>query len=200
MLSLFQDYNLMPFHFSLVLLILLGMIQTFLYYFRIQSKHSFQQFLPEKMIHSSLLNIKFSKLLFLVFLFMNFSFSGYFLQFFFFAQYNSFISVYYLIIPAITIALFFTVFMIQCLDQVIQPKQDRNQMNLLGRLATVSQGTAKPGYPTQARVRDEFGQLHYVQVEPEFGELLTHSRVILIRQKKSHYIAKKISMSSQIIS
>ena len=32
-------------------------------------------------------------------------------------------------------------------------------------------------------VRDEYGQLHYVQVEPEFGELEFQSQIILIRLK-----------------
>jgi hypothetical protein len=90
--------------------------------------------------------------------------------------------------------------MIHCLDQVIKPKITTNQVDLLGRLATVSSGNARPGFSAQARVRDENGQLHYVQVEPEFGELEFQSQIILIRFRKSHYIAKKISTSNQLFS
>ncbi len=81
--------------------------------------------------------------------------------------------------------------MIHCLDQVIKPKHTHTNYNLLGRLATISSGSARPGFSAQARVRDEFGQLHYVQVEPEYGELELYSQVILIKVHKSHYVAKK---------
>ncbi len=82
--------------------------------------------------------------------------------------------------------------MIHCLDQVIKPKLTHTNYNLLGRLATISSGNARPGFSAQARVRDEFGQLHYVQVEPEYGELELYSQVILVKVHKSHYVAKKI--------
>ena len=88
--------------------------------------------------------------------------------------------------------------MIHCLDQVIPSKYQRPNVNLLGRLATISSGSARPGFSAQARVRDEFGQLHYVQVEPEFGELEFQSQIILIRLKRSHYVAKKICEANQL--
>ncbi len=58
------------------------------------------------------------------------------------------------------------------------------QVDLLGRLATISSGNARPGFSAQARVRDEFGQLHYVQVEPEFGELEFQAQIIVCAKKK----------------
>lgn len=88
--------------------------------------------------------------------------------------------------------------MIHCLDQVIPPRKHKQHVNLLGRLATISSGNARPGFSAQARVRDEFGQLHYVQVEPEFGELEFQSQIILIRLKKSHYVAKAICASNRL--
>ncbi|BDE23328.1 hypothetical protein OCUAc20_18280 [Acinetobacter baumannii] len=145
-----------------------------------------------------MLNVKFSKALIFVFLLINFSFAGYFLQLSFFAIQHYFITPFYLIIPALVIAIFFTVFMIHCLDQVIKPKLTHTNYNLLGRLATISSGSARPGFSAQARVRDEFGQLHYVQVEPEYGELELYSQVILIKVHKSHYVAKKISVSNDL--
>lgn len=129
---------------------------------------------------------------------MNFSFAGYFLQFVYFANQQQLISPFYIILPALIIAIFFTMFMIHYLDQVIKPKLNQKNTSLLGRLATISSGSARPGFSAQARVRDEFGQLHYVQVEPEFGELEFQSQVILIRFKKSHYMAKKISESNRL--
>lgn len=198
MLELLKNYDLMPFHLSVLLLLILGIVQSCFYYFRVQFKSVWGDQFLAYFLNNPLLNIKFSKILFLVFLFMNFSAAGYVLQFAIYSQQQHFIRAYYLIIPALIIALFFTIFMIQCLDQVIQPKKHKNSAQVLGRLATISQGNARPGFATQARVRDEFGQLHYVQVEPEFGELEFQSCVIIIREKKSHYIAKKISPANNL--
>ncbi|WP_435106145.1 YqiJ family protein [Arhodomonas sp. AD133] len=38
--------------------------------------------------------------------------------------------------------------------------------SFVGRLATVTVGEARPGYPAEARLADEYGQSHYVLVEP----------------------------------
>lgn len=198
MLEFLQNYNLIPFHLSLLALILLSMVETIGYYFNIRPTQYLKSLSPKKLSESPLLNVKFSKTLIVVFLLMNFSFSGYFLQLCVYAQQQEFLPAYYLIIPALIIAIFFTVFMIHCLDQVIKPIETKQQVSLLGRLATISSGNARPGFSAQARVRDEFGQLHYVQVEPEFGELEFQSQIILIRLKKSHYIAKKTSKPNSL--
>ena len=39
--------------------------------------------------------------------------------------------------------------------------------SLVGRVATIVSGTARPGYPAQARVPNEHGQTLYVMVEPD---------------------------------
>jgi hypothetical protein len=39
--------------------------------------------------------------------------------------------------------------------------------SLIGRVATIVSGTARPGYPAQARVANEHGQNIYVMVEPD---------------------------------
>jgi hypothetical protein len=103
-------------------------------------------------VYSPLLNVKFSKVLILVFLLINFSFAGYFLQLAFLPK-HSFVSPFYLILPALIIAIFFTVFMIHCLDQVIKPQIEHHNTSLLGRLATISSGNARPGFSAQARSR-----------------------------------------------
>lgn len=200
MLEFLFEHELMPFHLSVLALILLSMAETFGYYLGIRPSTFLKKVSPDWLIESPLLQVKFSKVLIFVFLLLNFSFAGYFLQLSIFASKQEFAAWYNVILPALVIAIFFTVFMIHCLDQVIKPKITTNQVDLLGRLATVSSGNARPGFSAQARVRDENGQLHYVQVEPEFGELEFQSQIILIRFRKSHYIAKKISTSNQLFS
>ncbi|ENV16529.1 MULTISPECIES: OB-fold-containig protein [Acinetobacter] len=200
MLGFLFEHELMPFHLSVLALILLSMAETFGYYIGLRPSTFLKKISPDWLIESPLLQVKFSKVLIFVFLLLNFSFAGYFLQLSIFASKQVFAAWYYVVLPALVIAIFFTVFMIHCLDQVIKPKVTLNQVDLLGRLATVSSGNARPGFSAQARVRDENGQLHYIQVEPEFGELEFQSQIILIRFRKSHYIAKKISISNHLFS
>ncbi|KQX03765.1 hypothetical protein ASC84_03420 [Acinetobacter sp. Root1280] len=200
MLGFLFEHELMPFHLSVLALILLSMAETFGYYIGLRPSTFLKKISPDWLIESPLLQVKFSKVLIFVFLLLNFSFAGYFLQLSIFASKQVFAAWYYVVLPALVIAIFFTVFMIHCLDQVIKPKVTLNQVDLLGRLATVSSGNARPGFSAQARVRDENGQLHYIQVEPEFGELEFQSQIILIRFRKSHYIAKKISTSNHLFS
>ncbi len=193
-------YDLMPFHLSVFLLILLSMAETAGYYIGLRPSSFLKRIAPKWLSQSPLVQIKFSKVLILVFLLTTFSFAGYFLQLSVFAHQGHFAPFYYLILPALIIAVFFTVFMIHCLDQVIKPRLYDRASNLIGRLATISSGNARPGFSAQARVRDEFGQVHYIQVEPEFGELEFQTQVILIRFNKSHYVAKKIAKSNHLFS
>ena len=198
MTELLLNYYLMPFHVSLLALLFISMAETIGMQFGIRPSTVLKRFIPQWLSGSPLFEVKFSKVLIFIFLLLNFSFAGYFLQLLCFASQHDFISPFYIAPPAFIIAIFFTMFMIHCLDQVIKPKLNQNNISLLGRLATISSGNARPGFSAQARVRDEFGQLHYVQVEPEFGELEFQSQIILIRFKKSHYMAKKISEPNQL--
>lgn len=198
MYDFLTDVNLLPFHLSLFILIILSMAETVGYYINLKPSNFFNHFFPKQLTESPLINVKFSKLLIFIFLLLNFSVAGYFIQFSIFAKQQSFVPSYYIIFPALIIAVFFTVFMIHCLDQVIKPKMSKQNISLVGRLATISSGHARPGFSAQARIRDQFGQLHYIQVEPEFGELEFQTQVIIVRKKKSNYIAKKISKSTDL--
>lgn len=197
--SFFSDYNLLPFHLSLLALIILGMIEFIGHHFQRQPSQLIKHVIPSRLIDTPLLQVKFSRVLILVFLLMNFSFAGYFFQLCIYSQELAFAPAYYIVLPALILAVFFTVFMIHCLDQVIKPIRVTDpEINLVGRLATISSGNARPGFSAQACVRDENGHLHYVQIEPEFGELEFQSQIILIRCKKHHFVAKKIVKSNQL--
>jgi hypothetical protein len=55
--------------------------------------------------------------------------------------------------------------------------------SLVGRVATVLGGTARPGYPAQAKVVNQHGQTLYVMVEPDTdGTLDSGASVLLVRQ------------------
>lgn len=196
MLAFLANPHLMLFHLCVLAIFVIAMVGFVDYYLKLNPARYFRQIYPQKIRNSPLFHVKFSRTLIVVFFLINFSFAGYFLQLCVYSQEQQFLATYYILIPALILAIFFTIFMIHCLDQVIRPTQHLPNRNLLGRLATISSGNARPGFSAQARVRDENGQLHYVQVEPEFGELEFQSQVILIRQRKSHYVAKKIAKSN----
>jgi len=56
----------------------------------------------------------------------------------------------------------------------VLPKDETSAVSrdsLIGRTATVTLGTAKKGYPTQAKVKDRFGKYHYIMLEPDDPEM-----------------------------
>lgn len=69
----------------------------------------------------------------------------------------------------------------------ILPKDESSAVSLdtlVGHVAVVLSGTAKAGYPAEARVRSEHGQTFYVRVEPE-GDAMAFGAgesVLLVKQ------------------
>lgn len=55
--------------------------------------------------------------------------------------------------------------------------------SLVGRVGTITIGTARAGMPAEARIRDEHGTTHYIMVEPEMPDETFESgaRVLLVR-------------------
>lgn len=54
---------------------------------------------------------------------------------------------------------------------------------LVGRTAIIILGIAKPQSPAQAKVKDQFGQIHYVLVEPEQNEFFKQGQHVILTQK-----------------
>jgi hypothetical protein len=67
--------------------------------------------------------------------------------------------------------------------------------SLIGRAATIVTGTARQGYPAQARVRNEHGQNLYVMVEPEAEGMTFQSgeRVLLTKQISGNRFAAAVN-------
>jgi hypothetical protein len=63
--------------------------------------------------------------------------------------------------------------------------------SLIGRLATITGGTARLGYPAQGKVKDQHDQTHYIPIEPdiETDVFAAGDLVLLVRRKKSVYFA-----------
>jgi len=67
--------------------------------------------------------------------------------------------------------------------------------SLIGRVGTIINGTARPGYPAQAKVPNEHGQMLYVMVEPEADGMTFQSgeRVLLTRQISGSRFAASVN-------
>ncbi len=80
MAALLLNYYLMPFNVSLLALVLLSMAETIGMQFGFRPSDLLKRFIPVWISNSPLFDVKFSKVLIFVFLLMNFSFAGYFLD------------------------------------------------------------------------------------------------------------------------
>lgn len=67
--------------------------------------------------------------------------------------------------------------------------------SLIGRVATIVNGTARPGYAAQAKVTNEHGYTLYVMVEPELDGMTFQSgeRVLLTRQLSGNRFAGAVN-------
>jgi hypothetical protein len=67
--------------------------------------------------------------------------------------------------------------------------------SLVGRVATIVTGTARVGYPAQAKVPNEHGQMLYVMVEPEAEGMTFQSgeRVLLNKQISGNRFAGAVN-------
>ena len=190
--ELFVHTALMPYHISVIMIFALIIAETIGMYIGYRPSLFMRRLIPKGLHEIPLLQVKFSRFIILIFFLINFSFAGYFFQLSAYAVRKEFLNAG-IMVPAIFVAWFFTLFMIHCMDQVLLPRQQSVHVRLIGRLATIVSGHARPGFSAQASVRDYAGKLHYIQVEPEFGELELQTQVILIEYVDTHYIAKRLT-------
>ena len=73
-----------------------------------------------------------------------------------------------------------------------------SQDTFVGRVATITLGTARQGSSAEARLRDQYQQAHYVMLEPdvEGEELHQGEEVLIVRKEGSTYRAIKTSNSA----
>jgi hypothetical protein len=70
----------------------------------------------------------------------------------------------------------------------ILPKDETTAIfseELIGRTAVIILGEAKQHSPAQARVKDQFGQVHYILVEPENDEIFSQGQSVILSEKTS---------------
>lgn len=70
----------------------------------------------------------------------------------------------------------------------ILPKDETTAIHsdeLIGRTAIIILGEARLNYPAQARVKDQFGQSHYILVEPEIDIIFAQGQEVLLSERTS---------------
>lgn len=74
----------------------------------------------------------------------------------------------------------------------IMPKDETSAVSLdsfVGRITTITLGTAKPGLAAQAKVKDSFGKYHYIMVAPDNDgeEFAQGEQVLIVRHDKNQF-------------
>lgn len=204
MTSLLFSAPFLLFTLALIGMLLLALVETLGTSFQFSPAQWFELRLPRFMhrILSRLGAKEFPVFIFSIMFLLSLGITGYISQFLTFALSHHFLSVWALIIPVSLLSYFITTTLSQWLSQLMYSDASyfmQEKTNLLGRVATICRGDARPGLSAQARVRDQLGQLHYVEVEPEFGELPLHSEVILIARQNQLYLAKPLPHDNQLL-
>ena len=70
----------------------------------------------------------------------------------------------------------------------IMPKDETEavaETSFIGRIAVITLGNASPGNPAEAKLKDKFGQTHYVMVEPDVSDerFENGTQVVLVSQQ-----------------
>ena len=79
----------------------------------------------------------------------------------------------------------------------IMPKDETSAVTtdtLVGRRARIGTGTARAGYAARAQVKDHFGQVHNVMVEPHdhTAELREGDEILLVRREGETFFAVEV--------
>ncbi|GJQ62948.1 MAG: hypothetical protein SCALA702_20010 [Melioribacteraceae bacterium] len=118
-----------------------------------------------------------------------FGFAGFVLQSLIKSVLTFYLPWFIAIIPAIIIALPIVRVSGNLIARIIPQDETSavSEKSFIGQIATVSTGKAEKGNPAQAKLKDKFGQTHYILVEPEStGEAFEQgSEVLVIKQSGS---------------
>ncbi len=97
-------------------------------------------------------------------------------------------------IPALISSLLVVRFLGGGLGKILKEESSAvSQESFIGKIATITLGTAESGQPAQAKLQDEHGQTHYVMVEPcvEEEAYQTGETVVLVERKDSFFLVTK---------
>jgi hypothetical protein len=74
-----------------------------------------------------------------------------------------------------------------------------SKRSFIGRIATITLGTARPNAPTQGKLYDSYGQAHYVMIEPDEDDVFeTGDQVLIVSQRGATYRAIRNTSSALV--
>lgn len=112
-------------------------------------------------------------LLFLVLLFLgSFGLAGYLLQLLVFKSFGFLGGAWLMVLLALPVSIPVSRYSSIFLGKIL-PKDETSAVSrdsFIGKSAVIVLGVARPGSPAQAKLKDDFGQTHYIMVEPDSDE------------------------------
>ena len=84
----------------------------------------------------------------------------------------------------------------------IMPKDETTaieEKSLVGRVGVVVLGEARPGSPAEVRVKDGFGQQHYVMVEPDGEAVLKQGEAVLLVSMQGNIFKAIVNPSGSLV-
>ena len=210
MWELFFDPSNLVFSVCLSLMFLIGIIEMILLICGLSSQSFLEQFLPDGLgdatpelpldNHTSFLVQTLDWLYigripilvwFIIFLAV-YSLSGFVLQTIFYSIFDYFIPLLWVAILVLFICMPIVRISAKVISNVM-PNDETiaiNSEELIGLKAEIILGTARQNYPAQAKLKDRYGQTHYVLVEPEQDlEFNAGDKVILTERTKKGFHA-----------
>ncbi len=75
----------------------------------------------------------------------------------------------------------------------IIPKDETSAVSsdtFIGRVATITLGTARRNHPAEGRLQDHYGQTHYLMIEPDndADEFKQGDQILLLKKNGSHFL------------
>ena len=129
--------------------------------------------------------------LFILFL-LGFAVSGYLIQMFCIGMFGNYLPAMLAVVPAGFIGLS-TVRGVGGLVARIIPKDETtavSEQTLIGRAGVVVTGTARQGMAAEVKVRDQYGNYHYLMVEPDDAgeEFEQGTEVLIVKKQGAKYL------------
>lgn len=204
MWELFTHASNLFFSVSLCLMLLLGIFECLLLVLGASSQGFLDQFIPDDLGNSKSLGIdldtdqslfvqfldwlylgRIPVLIWLIIFLTVYALFGFAMQ----ALYFSFTQQYLAIWIAAPASLFLCMPLVRIVAATIAkilPKDETTAIHsdeLIGRTALIILGEARQNYPAQAKVLDQFGQTHYILVEPKLNITFSQGQEVVLTQK-----------------
>lgn len=199
-MTLFMAPQTMPFGVALLIMVGLGIIEGIGLLTALSPSQMFDQYLdfdhpdvdgPLGWLHVGKVPLL---VLFILFL-LGFSISGYAIQMFSIGLFGTYLPAILAVAPAGLIG-FFTVRAMGGVLARIIPKDETaavSEQTLIGRAGVVVTGTARQGMAAQVKVRDQYGNYHYLMVEPDEAgvEFEQGTEVLIVKKQGATFLGIK---------